>query len=111
MLQENQSTLCDELHKTIEPDTRLCDIISNMGFDVELIRQALKENTNDMQKTIESLLKMQTDGTYENALKEVLKNVQSFQDATNQPSTSHAQAVQDLTDEKEVSQILCMHAR
>lgn len=96
--------LRDELLQTVKPDETLCNEISNMGFDIELVRDALKSTTNNMQKTIENLLKMQSDGTYENAVKEILKNVQ--QSASNvlgldQPSTSNA--VQDLTDEMDVS--------
>lgn len=108
MLQENQSLLRDELLQSVKPDESLCEQILNMGFDIELIRNALKDTTNDMQKAIENLLKMQADGSYQNALKEVLQNVPSLENAINQPSTSTstAQRVQDREDELEVSFIL-----
>lgn len=108
MLQENQSVLRDELLQSVKPDESLCEQILNMGFDIELIRSALKDTTNDMQKAIENLLKMQADGSYQNALKEVLQNVPSLENAINQPSTSTstAQRVQDREDELEVSFIL-----
>lgn len=114
MLQENQSALRDELLQTVKPDETLCREISNMGFDIELVRDALKATTNDMQKTIENLLRMQADGTYENAVKEILKHVGenlSVGLGADQPSTSTStststltsNAVQDLADEMDVS--------
>lgn len=108
MLQENQSVLRDELLQSVKPDESLCEQILNMGFDIELIRNALRDTTNDMQKAIENLLKMQADGSYENALKEVLQNVPSLENAINQPSTSAstAQRFQDREDELEVILIL-----
>lgn len=104
MLQENQSLLRDELLQTVKPDESLCEQILNMGFDIEMIRQVLKETTNDMEKTIERLLQMQASGTYQDALKEVLENVPAaLGNALNQASTSAAQSVQDREDEMEVS--------
>lgn len=46
-----------------------------MGFHDEMIQMALKNCTNDMEKAIESLLKMQSDGTYDSAMDELLKNM------------------------------------
>lgn len=78
-----------------------------MGFDIELVRDALKNTSNDMQKAVENLLKMQSDGTYQTALKEVIQNVASLlpqqQNAENQPSTSTA--VRNLEEEMEVCNI------
>lgn len=119
LLQQNQSALRDELEKSIKPDESLCQQIITMGFDAELIRKILKETGNDMQKTIEDLLKMQTDGTYECTLSDVRERIlaQSQSNATghpsaaDQPSTSSttaeqlAKAAQDRADEQEVSHI------
>lgn len=97
--------LRDELQQTVKPDESLCKQILNMGFDIELVREALKNTSNDMQKTIENLLKMQADGTYQDTLKDVLKNVTLLlpqqQNAGDQPSTSTA--VQNLEEEMEVN--------
>lgn len=107
MLQENQSLLRDELLHSVNPDESLCEQILNMGFDIEMIRQVLKETTNDMGKAIERLLQMQASGTYQGALKEVLKNAPAaLGDALNQASTSAAQSLQDHEDEMEVSLIV-----
>lgn len=104
-MQENQSVLRDELLQSVKPDESLCEQILNMGFDIELIRNALRDTTNDMQKAIENLLKMQADGSYQDALKEVLQNVPLLENAINQPSTSTstAQFIQNREDELEVS--------
>lgn len=88
MLQQNQSTLRDELMKSVTPDEVLCEQIISMGFDIELIRQALKDTSNDMQKAIENLLKLQANGSYHDALKEVIQNATQLQDSVIQPSTS-----------------------
>lgn len=105
MLQD-QSLLRDELLQSVKPDESLCEQIVNMGFDIEMIREVLKETTNDMEKAIERLLQMQASGTYQDALKEVLKNAPAaLGDALNQASTSAAQSVQDREDEMEVSLI------
>lgn len=94
MLQENQSTLREELANSVKPDEVLCEQIINMGFDIELIRQALKDTSNDMQKAIESLLKLQADGNYQDALKQVIQNVATLHDP-NQPSTSGSNSAVD----------------
>lgn len=85
LLQKNQTALRDELQQTVKPDERLAEQILNMGFDIELIRDALKNSSNDMQRAIDSLLKMQADGTYPDALKKVLESVNIDPNA---PSTS-----------------------
>lgn len=110
LLQENQSSLRDELEQTVKPDESLCEQIMNMGFDIDLVRQVLKNSTNDMQKAIENLLKMQADGSYEDALKDALNSVPMDLSALNAfgpaasstltPSTSTA--IQNLGDEMEV---------
>lgn len=113
MLQENQSMLHQELLQSVKPDESLCEKILNMGFDIEMIREALKSTSNDMQKAIENLLKMQADGTYQDVLKNVLQHVTSSGNETNTPSTSAAaiatavaHSVQDLENEREVCLIL-----
>lgn len=104
MLQDNQSMLRDELLQTVTPDESLCEQILNMGFDIELIREALKNTTNDMQKAVENLLKMQADGSYTEALNEVLKNVNIDQSPSNSsgsqnaPSTSSMPSTSQLLD-------------
>lgn len=110
MLQENESLLRNELLQSVKPDESLCEQILNMGFDIEMIRQVLKETANDMGMAIERLLQMQASGTYQDALKEVLKNAPAaLGDALNQASTSTAQSLQDREDEMEVSLILGLH--
>ncbi|XP_055305346.1 NEDD8 ultimate buster 1 [Sitodiplosis mosellana] len=100
LLQENQSILHDELLQSVKPDESLCEQIRNMGFDIEMIRQALKDTTNDMSKAIENLLQMQANGTYQDALKEVLKSVPpALGEALNQATTSAAQTAQDYEGE------------
>lgn len=78
-----------------------------MGFDIELVRDALKNSSNDMQKAIENLLKMQADGSYGDALKEVLKSVNIDPNApstSSMPSTSQLlNHIQDHEEEMDVS--------
>lgn len=100
ILQQNQSVLRDELQQTVKPDESLCQQILNMGFDIELIRDALKNTSNDMQRAIENLLRMQSEGTYQNALQEVLRNLPTSTDR-NAPSTSAE--IQNMADEMQVS--------
>lgn len=83
LLQNRNSELQEEFTKSIKPDENLCDQIAMMGFDMELIKSMLKETSNDVHKTIETLLKMQNDGTYENKLKELVSNL-----LTTDPSNS-----------------------
>lgn len=107
MLQDNPSVLRDELQQTVKPDESLCEQILNMGFDIELVRDALKNSSNDMQKAIENLLKMQADGSYTEALKEVLKNINIDPNApstSSMPSTSQLlNHIQDREEEMSVS--------
>lgn len=84
LLQSQNSELQDEFSRSIKPDENLCEKIAIMGFDMELIKSMLKETSNDVQKTIENLLKMQNDGTYENTLKELVSNL-STSDPSNPP--------------------------
>lgn len=109
-MQENQSVLRDELANSVTPDEALCEQIITMGFDIELIRQALKDTSNDMQKAIENLLKLQADGNYQDALKEVIQNVAALQDA-NQPSTSGlatfaSKALKNLEEKAEEMEVI-----
>lgn len=43
-----------------------------MGFNEEIIKMALQFASNDMSKAVEMLLKMQTEGTYDNLLTQIL---------------------------------------
>lgn len=101
-MQENQSALRDELQQTVKPDESLCEQILNMGFDIELIREALQNSSNDMQKAIENLLKMQTDGSYTDALKEALENTSIDPNAPS-CSTQLLDRIQDHEEEMNVS--------
>lgn len=78
-----------------------------MGFDIELVRDALKNSSNDMQKAIENLLKMQADGTYADALKNVLQHMNIDPNApstSSMPSTSQLlDRLQDREEEMDVS--------
>lgn len=116
MLQNDQTALRDELLQTVKPDESLCEQILNMGFNIELVREALKNTSNDMQKAIDSLLKMQADGTYADALKELLQNININQNSANiftdqnapstssMPSTSQLlNRIQDHEEEMDVS--------
>lgn len=88
--------------QTVKPDENLCEQILNMGFDIELVRDALKNTSNDMQTAIDNLLKMQADGTYADALKELLKNVnigQNPRNDPNAPSTSTMPSTSQLLDQ------------
>lgn len=102
-MQENQSVLRDELQQTVKPNENLAQLMTGMGFDIELVRQALKDSTNDMQKAVENLLKMQADGSDQGALQTALETVSNMAAAggLNMPSTS-SQAVQNLEEEQQV---------
>lgn len=86
-MQEKSSELKDEFSKTVVPDKDLIAHIASMGFDNEIIKSMLKDTANDMQKTIDNLLKMQSDGTYENTLKEIINTLPLD---PSMPSTSNA---------------------
>lgn len=72
LLQRQNSELQEEFRDSLKPDENLCEQIALMGFDFDLIKSMLKETSNDVQKTVENLLKMQGDGT--NKLKELVSN-------------------------------------
>lgn len=42
-----------------------------MGFDIEVVKNVMKNSQYDMEKTVASLLQMQADGTYNNTLEQV----------------------------------------
>lgn len=96
MLQEKRSELEEEFSKTLKPDKLLCEQIASMGFDKALIESMLKNTSNDMQKTIENLLRMQTDGTYSNALQEIM-NALPFDPSM--PSTSAFNEIRENINE------------
>lgn len=75
MLQVKQSELQEEFSKSIEPDKNLIEQIASMGFDNELIKSVLKVTSNDMEKAIEKLLQMKSDGSYENVLTQMINNL------------------------------------
>lgn len=87
----------------------MCEKILNMGFDIELVREALKNSSNDMQQAIDNLLKMQADGSYGDALKVVLQNMNIDPNApstssSSMPSTSQLLThIQDREEEMDVS--------
>lgn len=119
LLQNRNSELQEEFSGSIKPDKSLCEKIAIMGFDMELIKSMLKETSNDVQKTIENLLKMQNDGTYENKLKDLVSTL-STSDPSNpllnpldpsMPSTSRItenirERIAEQTEEAKVLQII-----
>lgn len=82
--------LRNELEGSIVPAKNVCEQMMAMGFDQEMVKMALKNCTNDMEKAIESLLKMQSDGSYFSAFEELLKNLPIPSDLNAGPSTSSA---------------------
>lgn len=99
LLQENVSSLREELAKNIVPDKDMIEHILTMGFDIELVKQALIDNGNDLESAIEKLLKLQSNGTYSDALKAAINVAAAVIDPTNTPSTSRS----NLEDEMEVN--------
>lgn len=97
-MQSEQSILQNELLQTVKPDESLCEQILSMGFDAELVREVLKNTTNDMQKAIENLLKMQADGTYPDALKKVLETVEANSPSPSTSTSSMPSTSQQLLD-------------
>lgn len=71
MLQENPDVLRQQLLDDFLPDKDAMEEMREMGFDAALIKLALRAALNDKSGAIESLVKMQSDGTYEALLNNV----------------------------------------
>lgn len=67
-----------------------------MGFNEEIIKMALQFASNDMSKAVEMLLKMQTEGTYDNLLTQILDGA----GAQGAASTSAAASARSHIDKK-----------
>lgn len=63
-----------------------------MGFNEEIIKMALQFASNDMSKAVEMLLKMQTEGTYDNLLTQILDGAGSAGGASTSAAASSARS-------------------
>lgn len=93
MLQENYEQLSQELAEEVTPEPDLLDQITKIGFPKEIVEMALKYNTNDMEKTIEYLLSLQSNNNFGSTLETLTNQLLAG------PSTSSGSA--DVDDLKE----------
>lgn len=63
-----------------------------MGFNEEIIKMALQFASNDMSKAVEMLLKMQTEGTYDNLLTQILDGAGAAGGASTSAAASSARS-------------------
>lgn len=68
MLQDNYEQLSIELSEEVKPEPDLLDQITKIGFPKEIVEMALKYNTNDMEKTVEYLLSLQSNNNFASTL-------------------------------------------
>lgn len=86
MLENNAPALRQQMMDDFLPDTKAMDEMRLMGFDDALIKLSLRCATNDMNAAVETLLKMQADGTYES----MLNNVTNLVGGANGAATASA---------------------
>lgn len=69
MLQDNSTELRQELATETSTENDLIQEITNMGFNVEIVRMALESvDERTVDRIVEVMLKMQRDGSYEESL-------------------------------------------
>lgn len=73
MLQDNYEQISQELSEEVTPEPDLLDEITKIGFPKEIVEMALKFNANDMEKTVEYLLSLQSNNNFASTL-ETLTN-------------------------------------
>lgn len=94
MIQQNYEELSLELSKDVTPKEDLLDQITKIGFPKEIVEMALKYNTNDMEKTVDYLLSLQSNINFASTLEAITSQ---FFDG---PSTSSGSADVDALKEK-----------
>lgn len=73
MLQDNYEQLSREISEAVTPAPDLLDQITKIGFPKEIVEMALRYNVNDMEKTVEYLLSLQSNNNFASTL-ETLTN-------------------------------------
>lgn len=83
-----------------------------MGFDIEVVRNVMKNSQNDMNKAIASLLEMQADGTYNNLLQQIRDTLpndtavqQVINSLPNDIAVASTSAVNKIVKEEKVRQV------
>lgn len=72
MLQENINELRLQLLDDIVPAKEAIAEMQAMGYHTAMIKLALQHSLNDVDSAVESLIKMQQEGTYDTALTDLL---------------------------------------
>lgn len=72
MLQNNQAELQRKASEDFIPNTTVVDRLTKMGFPSQLVDVCLREASNNMEEAVEAALRMQSDGSYEAILANVL---------------------------------------
>lgn len=94
LLQNNIDALRQEFEQTFVIDEKLCKQIVSLGFDEKLVQGELKKTRNNLEETIENMLKLNKDSV--DGIAEAVKKIVS-----ELPGPSTSQDAQ-MADEKEV---------
>lgn len=98
MLQEQPEQLRQSMLDDFVADTEALNTMKTMGFNEEIIKMALKASTNDMNRAVEMMLKMQNDGTYSALLSQLIDNAVSGAPTTATSSTCISAALKKKAD-------------
>lgn len=76
-----------------------------MGFHKEMIEMALKNVANNMDAAVEMLLRIQSDGKYDDTLKKIVDLVSTEMGASTSSSAPHQNLVATLQKQKEIDEV------
>ena len=95
-LQENESSLKQELAKNFKPSNDLIEKLKSMGFDQGVIKQALQHSMNNFDEALDFLVQLKSSGQYESILQTVANVLESVE---TQPGPSTTKKVKKEEDE------------
>lgn len=105
LLQENANALKDELANQIVPSSDIVSQMEAMGFHKGMIEMALKTVANNMDSAVEMLLRIQSDGKYDDTLKKIMDLVSTEVGPSTSSSQPHQKLAATLQKQKEIDEV------
>lgn len=102
MLQNNKTGLQQKASEDFIADSKIVDLMTKMGFHPQIVDMSLRYASNNMDEAVDMLLRMQSDGTYEDLLTSIggsTSNASLFTAATTSTGESATQSFKKLADD------------
>lgn len=99
MLQNNKTGLQQKASEDFIADSKIVDLMTKMGFHPQIVDMSLRYASNNMDEAVDMLLRMQSDGTYEDLLTSIGGSTSNASLLTAATTSTGESAIKKLADD------------